>query len=249
MKNARLLLMLGLFCVATPVAAITLDGGPDYTPPGAGTEVFSGDAALAGGATIAQTGYDLGQTANLYFGVRADSFQNGYSMDGAGISGAEIFRFASKTATSITYSGQTTMVTTSQGTHPIATRMTFTFTGTGVTVQDATTEALDDVNNGDVHALWHVQSGNFDADVLIEAQVPPFDANAGNWEPANDLFNRIQTQHSTGTSFDWAFYWEANAPAVPSNTATGLIAVGVSLLVVLTLGVGFWLRPRRESVS
>lgn len=193
---------------AAPAAAITLDGGPEYIPPGAGSEVTSGDATLLGGYTIDETGYDLGQTGHLYFGVRADTYMNGYSMDGADISGDEIFRFAMKTANSIVYTGETTMVTTLNGTHTIATRMTITFTGTGVTVEDATTQALNDATNGDVGALWHVQSSDFSVNVLIEAQVPVFDPNAGNWEPANELFNRIETENDTGTSFDWAFYYD-----------------------------------------
>ena len=176
-------------------------------PPGAGTESFSGDAPSAGGATISEVGYDLGQTAALYFGVRADLYLIGYSMDGGDISGDEIFSYSSHTATAIVFTGQTTLVTTSQGTHVTATRMTFTFSGTGVTVEDSTTQGLNDPTNGDVGALWHVQSSDFSANVLIEAQVPPFDANAGNFEPANDLFNRLKTENSTGTSFDWAFYY------------------------------------------
>jgi hypothetical protein len=205
--------------------------------------VFSGNSTTVGGATITQTGYDLGQTANLYMGVRADNFINGFSMDGPGISGSEVFRFSSKTANSIIYTGQTTMVTTLQGIHATATRMTFTFTGTGTTVEDATTQALNDPANGDVAALWHVQSGNFSVNVLIEAQVPPFDANAGNFEPANDLFNRIETENSTGTSFDWAFYYESLA--VPTLGFWGIT------VLVLALGVAgaLVLSHRRSAIS
>lgn len=207
MRVASLVLTIAVSLATNGAAQILLDGGPVYVPPGAGTEIFSGDAATAGGATISETGYDLGQTAALYFGVRADTYLNGYSMDGPEIIGDEVFRYSMHTVDSIVYTGQTTMVTTLQGTHVIPTRMTFTFIGTGAVVADSATQALNDPSNGDVAALWHAQSPDFSVNVLIEAQVPPFDPNAGNYEPANDLFNRIETQLSTASSFDWAFYY------------------------------------------
>ena len=41
--------------------------------------------------------------------------------------------------------------------------------------------------------------------------MPSFDPNAGNWEPANDLFNRLQylcpAASQTGLSIDWGFYY------------------------------------------
>ncbi|MCK5379061.1 MAG: hypothetical protein KAJ78_06635 [Acidobacteria bacterium] len=211
MKATALTLVMGMVFSAPAGAAIFIDGGPEYVPPGAGTESFSGDSTLAGGATISEIGYDLGQTVALYFGVRADLFLIGYSMDGPDISGDEIFRYSSHSADAIVFTGQTTLVTTSQGTHVTATRMTFTFSGTGVIVEDSTTQGLNDPTNGDVGALWHVQSSDFSVNVLIEAQVPPFDPNAGNFEPANDLFNRLETENSTATSFDWAFYYTSFA--------------------------------------
>lgn len=202
--------------------AVDLDAGPVYVPPGAGTETFTGDATRAGGATIDYTGIDLSQTANLYFGIRNDMFLNGFSMDGGGISGAEIFRFDASTANTIVYTGQTTFHTgfPDIGTWTTPTRFTLTFTGAGTMVSDADTIALNGPN-GDVHALWRVESSDFSVALLIEAVAPPFDANGGNYEPGNDLFNRIPSDFSTGTSFDWAFYYEE--PDAPDSDGDGVV--------------------------
>ena len=126
--------------------------------------------------------------------------------------------------------------------------MTITFAGPTLigVVEDATTQALNDPTNGDVAALWALAgasaSENLQANVLIEAQVPPFDPNAGNWEPGNDLFNRLETQNSTGASFDWAFYWES-LPPVP-----GLGIGAIPLLVILLCGTGAIVLSRRRAL-
>lgn len=53
------------------------------------------------------------------------------------------------------------------------------------TVEDATTQALNDPASGDVGSLWTVGAGtaneSFQAIILIEAQVRPFDPNAGSY--------------------------------------------------------------------
>lgn len=211
-------LAIQLFAPAA-TAQITIDEGPVYVPPGAGTESYSNPftPGKAAGAIISQTGYDLSKTDNLWFGLRVDNGQNGYSMDGTDLSSGEIFRYWSSTSTSVEYRGETEFVATCPLTvYTITTRLILTFTGTGGTVLDATTIALNDPINGDVNVLWHVQSSDFTIDVAIDALVPPGISNAGNWEPANDLFNRLQylcpQQSQTGTSIDWGFYYQGGAP-------------------------------------
>ena len=193
-------------------SAIIIDGGPTWTPPGMGTVTTTGtEPATSGGLTYTYTGMDLNQTENLYFGIKNDAFLNGYSMDGAAISGNEIFRFSSAGVNSIIYTG-TTIIETLSGIRVEPTRMTLTFTGPGIMIQDATTMALNNAN-GDVGALWHVM-GDFSVNILMEALVvEPGDSNLGNWEPGNDLFDRLQTigvsASGTGSSVDTGFYYEA----------------------------------------
>jgi hypothetical protein len=196
-------------------AQITIDEGPVYVPLGAGTESYSNPftPGKAAGATVYQTGYDLSKTDNLWFGLRVDTGQNGYSMNGTDFSSGEIFRYWVSTSNSIEYRGETEFVATCPyAMYAITTRLILTFTGTGSTVLDATTIALNDPINGDVNVLWHVQSSDFTIGVAIDALVPPGISNAGNWEPANDLFNRLQylcpEQNQTGTSIDWGFYYQ-----------------------------------------
>ena len=196
----------------TTASAITIDGGPTWTPPGMGTETTTGTGpAFSGGLTYTYTGMDLNQTENLYYGIKNDAFVSGYSMDGGAISGNEIFRFSSAGANTIVYTG-TTIIETLSGIRVEPTRMTLTFTGPGVMIQDATTMALSNAN-GDVGALWHVM-GDFSVNILMEALVvEPGDSNLGNWEPGNDLFDRLQTvgvsASGTGSSVDTGFYYEA----------------------------------------
>jgi hypothetical protein len=90
--------------------------------------------------------------------------------------------------------------------------MTLTFSGTGSLISDPTTQALNGPL-GDVHALWWVQESELTMSVEIEAMVPPFDPNAGNYEPANELFNRMGSLFSTSQSYDWGFYYETLSTA------------------------------------
>jgi hypothetical protein len=139
-------------------------------------------------------------------------FLNGYSTDGGLITGSEIFRFSSASSTSIFYTGES-LIETLPGSivYSQPTRMTLTFTGPGTIVQDATTQGLNNAN-GDVGALWHA-TGQFSVNILIEAQVvQPGDPNYGNWETANELFNRLETvgisQFGTASSVDTGFFYE-----------------------------------------
>jgi len=221
-----------LLHASTASAAIIIDGGPTWTPPGAGTETTSGTGtAFAGGLTYSYTGIDLDQTANLYYGIKNDLYLNGFSTDGGGISGSEIFRFSSAGVNSIVYTGSSNMQTITGGIYTQPTRMTLAFSGSGSMVQDATTAALSNAN-GDVGALWEV-TGDFSVNILIEAQVA--ETGVGNylgWEPGNDLFNRLQTvgisQFGTGSSVDTGFYYET---VVPVPAAVWLFGSGLIGLI------------------
>lgn len=225
--------MLFILFRAATVSAVTIDVGPVYTPPGVGSESVSGDADVAGGMTISYASMDLSQTENLYFGIRQDLYQNGFSSNGAGLSGSEIFSFSSTGSNTIVYTGSTSIQTLTQGLTVQPTRMTLTFTGTGSIVQDATTSSFNGPN-GDVEAMWHALS-NFTVNILMEAQVVEVtDSNYLGWEPARDLYNRLPCPltgcRGTGSSVDWGFYYEETT-AVPIPAALWLFSSGVLGLV------------------
>ncbi|UCB55421.1 MAG: VPLPA-CTERM sorting domain-containing protein, partial [Thiotrichales bacterium] len=193
--------------------------GPTWTAPGMGTEAVAGSPDFTGGLDVGYSGVDTSQTANLYFGLKIDAFPNGYSMDGGAITGNEMFRFLSTTPNSISYTAETTVQTLPNSIQYLQpTRMTLTFSGLGSMVQDATTLGISGAN-GDVGALWHV-GGDFGVNIFMEAQVvQPGDPNFGNWEPATELFNRLETvgiSTGTGSSVDWGFYYEETVVPVPA---------------------------------
>ena len=126
--------------LATNAWAIQIDEGPSDSPPGVDSQSFSGLPDTGSGLTVTYSDVDLEQTANLYYGIRNDRDVNGFSMDGSEISGDEIFRFASLTASSVVYSG-TTFVESVEYTGSIPTRMTLTFVGLGDTVRDFSTSS------------------------------------------------------------------------------------------------------------
>ena len=216
MKNIFLNIIFALLLLYTgsAAAAIIIDGGPTWTPPGVGVVTTTGTGPSSpGGLTYTYSGIDLNQTANLYYGIKNDIFTSGFSTDGGNISGSEIFRFSLAGTNFIVYTGST-IIETFSGIRVEPTRMTLTFTGAGTMVLDATTTALNNAN-GDVGALWHVM-GDFSVNILIEAQVvEPADSNFGNWEPGNFLFDRLLTTGvsaaGTGTSVDTGFYYESAA--------------------------------------
>lgn len=217
-KSYAAIIIFLLFHASASFAAIEIDGGPTWTPPGAGAESGSGDGiAFEGGRTYTYSGIDLSQTENLYYGIKNDLYVTGFSTDGHDISGTEIFIFSHAGGNTIVYTGSSIIETSSGGTYTQPTRMTLTFSGPGVMVQDATTAGLGNPL-GDVGALWQVL-GDFSFNILVEAQVQEQgDSNYLGWEPGNDLFNRLDTvgisAAGTGSSFDTGFWYET-LPPVP----------------------------------
>ena len=211
-KIQNLLLVFFMMFSSMVYADIVIDEGPVWSPPGMGVESFTGEAAETGGLTYTYTGMDLSQTENLYYGMKNDAYLCGFSMDGGGITEPEIFRFASAATNSITYTA-TTNIETLPGSFQYVepTRMILTFTGPGSIVLDSVTTSLNNYSC-DVGALWRVE-GDFSVNILIEAQVvQPGDSNFGNWEPAVELFNRLETvgisSFGTISSLDTGYFYE-----------------------------------------
>ena len=220
--SAVVLLLLFAGAANQVSAAIVIDAGPTWTPPGLGASGSAGTGpAFAGGLTFSYSSIDLGATANLYYGVKADAYTNGFSMDG-GVdpSSSEIFRYSSHGGSSIVYTGST-QVRFDNNTYsaPYNTRMTVTIAGTGSFVQDATTASFNSAANGDVEVFWHVQS-DFTANYLIEVESP-----ANTWTPGNDWYNALANTgiYGTGTSVDDGFYYEA----IPEPNSLVLAVLGL----------------------
>ena len=217
---------------ASTASAITIDVGPVYTPPGAGTETVSGSPDVAGGMTISYAGIDLSQTENLYFGMRDDLWPNGFSANGGAITGSELFIFSPPPVggNTLNYFGLTTIETLNQGPTEMPTWMVMTFSGPfGSTVHDSTT-----MSYGDVGAMWHVES-DFSVTIEMFAQVVEAgDPNFGNWEPARDLYNRLDCPVTgcagSGSSVDWGFYYEEPA-VIPIPAAVWLFSSGLIGLI------------------
>jgi len=114
------LVVLGLLLGAAPAGAIVITGGPTYTPPNGWTctTPASGGEKLAGGATYTCSG-SAGAYSNLYIGIKNNNVPPGTvpigeKMNSNGVTeptGAEIFAWSTETATTIIYTGSTTITT------------------------------------------------------------------------------------------------------------------------------------------
>ena len=71
------------------------------------TVILTSDASPGTASGVDFSG--LFPTENFYLGIKNDLLFTGFSMDGGGISGDEIFRFDSVTASTIIYTGETLM--------------------------------------------------------------------------------------------------------------------------------------------
>ena len=246
-----------IFSWLPPMAgALDIPFGPVDNPPGIGAVGVGGDAALSfTGTTVQFLGLDLSKTKDLYFGVQADAFKQGFSADGVEIGPTEIFRFESATENSITFAASTLFVTDAPnfGSWTIPTRITYTFTGPGEIVADFDTISLNDEDNGDVTALWHVQ-GDFFVNIKVETQVTPnFDPFLGNWEPGNFFVNRTPSLPesplapngiATATSYDWGFYYSLEDVVPPAVEPTQIPTMGPLGLGVLFIFIAETVRRR-----
>jgi len=115
------LAVLGLLIGASPAAAIVITGGPTYSPGGGWscTGAVAGNEKLAGGATWTCAG-TAGAFSNLYIGIKNDNVPAGTvpfgeKMNSNGTTeptGTEIFSWSTESATTIVYTGSTSITRT-----------------------------------------------------------------------------------------------------------------------------------------
>ena len=121
MKSVALVGMLAVLGIASSAsAAIVITGGPTYAPGGSWgcTTSAGGSEKLAGGATYTCTG-TTGAFSNLYIGIKnnnvpAGTAPFGEKMNSNGTTeptGTEIFSWSTETATTIQYTGSTSITT------------------------------------------------------------------------------------------------------------------------------------------
>ena len=127
----------------------------------------AGAEKQAGGANVSCSG-TAGAFTNLYLGIKRDTTVpfgiKMNSLGGSEPSGLEMFIWSADGATTIRYTGRTSIT----GYGPLVdTRVTLTFGGTGTVVSDATTQALTGTNirglTGNntaqgVHSLWRIRT-------------------------------------------------------------------------------------------
>jgi hypothetical protein len=228
---------IGLFAAVAEGAAIQLDFGPVYPPPGGNSFAGSGNGpGRAGGFNFIFSNIDLSKEQALYWGMsNADLFGNpvtGLSMQsGSTILNSEVFGIsgdAQLSANAWQWSGKSTIIPKGLPPQPINTRVTVTVSaGTGAWIQDPTTLGLDSTF-AKPRALWNIKSSSFTANVLMEAQ-SPLDTS---WQPYNDLADTLRNagwadQVSTDGSFTGGFYG-----TVPEPYSLAMIATGAVCLLV-----------------
>src|SRR5262245_56956891 len=178
------LAVVALLVATSPASAIVLTGGPTYSPGGGWTctvTTAAGAEKQAGGANVNCSG-TAGAFTNLYLGIKRDTTTpSGIKMSSTGgsePSGNEMFIWSTDGATTIRYTGQSSII----GYGPLVdTRVTLTFSGTGAVVSDATTQTTLNGTNirglagpntaQGVHSLWRIGAavGSLTVNILIEA--------------------------------------------------------------------------------
>jgi hypothetical protein len=190
-----LAVMLLALLVGSPVWAIDLTGGPSTTLPGGGSCTTSGSLA-SGSLTFNCTIANPAGFVDVYWGLANTSAPaNGNAMDASSPTQYEVFRFASSTPTSITYTSSTTVHNLEgSATQAVNTRLVLALTaGTGTVIDVAGTPA-DSASYGDIQRLFRISSNTFSVHVTVSSNtspIPTFGASNPN------VYDRSQTSAST----------------------------------------------------
>jgi hypothetical protein len=206
--GVALLGILASLAITSSASALIISGPPAYSLPGGGSCSVSGFAIQTGGATVTCTGLNLAAHTKVYFGIRNDTNVNGNTMTNAnpGASSVSVFRYASETGSSITYTSTTTIDDALNGSG-IAVNSQLILTRTGGTATVVSTGGTPASNGfGDIQSLFQITGGtSFTVRVDVKAD-NTFHAN-GQAGPA--VYDPTHTAFNGGdrNKVDLAFYF------------------------------------------
>lgn len=226
---------LAVFGIASSAAALVIDGGPTYAPPGGGSCSVSPAVdsthgpSETGGVTVTCSGLSPSSLAALYFGIRNDNFVQGDSELGTGgpTAGTNQFTVSSTTASSITYTGTTTIFdVVTAANHTVSTQLVLTLTTPLAGSVVATGGNPANNSNGDIADLFQITASSFSVSVNVKASDDQHPV-AGNSCPA--VFDPTKTRSCTGpcsptdqdvSHVDLAFYFQALPTPTFTSTPT-----------------------------
>ena len=183
--------IVALLGVTSSASALIITGGPTYTLPGGGSCSVAGDPS-SGTATVTCSGVSTSSHTNVYFGVRNDLSALGNALDNNGPTGGETWAFSSNTATSITYTGATTVSNAlGSSTQAVSTRMIITRTaGSGTVVSTGGTPA----NNGNSaidRVFTMTSAGTHTFTVVVQASTST--VSGGAFGTTNSRYDAVNT--------------------------------------------------------
>jgi len=235
-----LIVCLGL-STRTAFAGILIDHGAVWPAPGGTSYTGTGGIADSGGLTYAYSGFKPSEYNNLYWGMGNNWGTMGAAMDGNIDSSSEYFTYQPSNSTNtMTWTGSTNFhwvdePALTEKDSIVSTKLTATFTGSGMVICDDTTLSLGSPQ-ANVGALWPVL-GDYGVNLLVTAEDP---AAPGTWLPMNYLFN---LRHGgaggvhTATSFGGGFYY---TEPVPEPSTLALLSTGA-------MGLMGWAWRRRKT--